>query len=221
MSDSHYCQYAFAGPHCRLQQIGAGVDPRFEIEVVREGAGRRRGQPRRPGPVRLRPGCKARRPKTSAGWARSPPGTTKSSARRPPLRPCCRCGWGRFSGRAIHCGPRWCDAKRASPAVGQLGNRQEWGIKLIWSGGTWNRSRRKQGCTNGDCPPVPRPYGWPPPHFAGRRAGTAYLRREKGRIGDSRRAASRPACSRRFKTWNGVWRTRPTLLPRRATCPAA
>ncbi len=37
MSDSHYCQYAFARADCRLPRIGAGVDPRFEIEVVREG----------------------------------------------------------------------------------------------------------------------------------------------------------------------------------------
>jgi hypothetical protein len=38
MSDPHYCQYAFTRSDCRLPPIGAGVDPRFEIELVREGA---------------------------------------------------------------------------------------------------------------------------------------------------------------------------------------
>ena len=66
MSDSHYCQYAFARPDCRLPRIGAGVDPRFEIEVVREGPVAAVAS--RVGLDRFdRPGCKATRRKTSAG----------------------------------------------------------------------------------------------------------------------------------------------------------
>lgn len=37
MSDQHYYQYAFARPGCTVQEIGPGVDPRFEVEVVCDG----------------------------------------------------------------------------------------------------------------------------------------------------------------------------------------
>src|SRR3990172_9502533 len=37
MSDPCYCQYAFAKPECRVQEIGPGVDPRFHVELIREG----------------------------------------------------------------------------------------------------------------------------------------------------------------------------------------
>ena len=38
MSDQHYYLYAFARPDCSVEQIGAGVDPRFEVEVVCDGS---------------------------------------------------------------------------------------------------------------------------------------------------------------------------------------
>jgi hypothetical protein len=37
MSDLCYCQYAFALPECRVQEIGSGVDPHFHVELIREG----------------------------------------------------------------------------------------------------------------------------------------------------------------------------------------
>ena len=37
MNDPCYCQYAFAQPDCRVEEIGAGVDPRFDVELVCEG----------------------------------------------------------------------------------------------------------------------------------------------------------------------------------------
>jgi len=37
MGDQHYYQYAFAWPNCSVQEIGPGVDPRFEVEVVCDG----------------------------------------------------------------------------------------------------------------------------------------------------------------------------------------
>ena len=37
MSDLRYCQYAFAQPECRVQEIGPGVDPHFHVELIREG----------------------------------------------------------------------------------------------------------------------------------------------------------------------------------------
>ena len=32
-----YCQYAFTQPECRVKEIGPGVDPRFCVELIREG----------------------------------------------------------------------------------------------------------------------------------------------------------------------------------------
>ncbi len=36
-SDLHYCQYAFATPECRVREIGPGVDPHYGVELIREG----------------------------------------------------------------------------------------------------------------------------------------------------------------------------------------
>jgi hypothetical protein len=37
MNDLCYCQYAFAKPKCRVQEIGPGVDPRHKVELICEG----------------------------------------------------------------------------------------------------------------------------------------------------------------------------------------
>jgi hypothetical protein len=37
MNDLRYCQYAFAQPKCRVKEIGPGVDPHFHVELIREG----------------------------------------------------------------------------------------------------------------------------------------------------------------------------------------
>jgi hypothetical protein len=37
MNDPHYCQYAFAQPDCQVQEIGAGVDARFAVELICDG----------------------------------------------------------------------------------------------------------------------------------------------------------------------------------------
>jgi hypothetical protein len=37
MNDLCYCQYAFTQPECRVKEIGPGVDPRFHVELIREG----------------------------------------------------------------------------------------------------------------------------------------------------------------------------------------
>jgi len=34
MPDQNYYQYAFAWPDCSVQEIGSGVDPRFQVELV-------------------------------------------------------------------------------------------------------------------------------------------------------------------------------------------
>jgi hypothetical protein len=37
MNDLQYCLYAFVQPKCRVEEIGAGVDPRYRVELIREG----------------------------------------------------------------------------------------------------------------------------------------------------------------------------------------
>ncbi len=37
MSDEHYYQYAFSQADCRVEGIGPGVDPRFEVELIPTG----------------------------------------------------------------------------------------------------------------------------------------------------------------------------------------
>jgi hypothetical protein len=37
MNERCYCQYAFTKPECQVKEIGAGVDPRFGVELIGEG----------------------------------------------------------------------------------------------------------------------------------------------------------------------------------------
>ena len=37
MNDACYCQYAFAEPKCRVEEIGPGVDPHYIVELICEG----------------------------------------------------------------------------------------------------------------------------------------------------------------------------------------
>jgi hypothetical protein len=37
MNDLCYCQYAFTLPNCNVREIGAGVDPHYHVELIREG----------------------------------------------------------------------------------------------------------------------------------------------------------------------------------------
>ena len=37
MSEIQYYQYAFAQPECRVQAIGPGIDPRFDVELIDDG----------------------------------------------------------------------------------------------------------------------------------------------------------------------------------------
>jgi hypothetical protein len=37
MCELCYCQYAFTWPECRIQEIGPGIDPHYQVELVREG----------------------------------------------------------------------------------------------------------------------------------------------------------------------------------------
>ena len=178
MNERYYYVYAFARPDCHVQDIGPGVDADFPVELISRRADRRRGQPRGPGPVRRAAVRRARRPKTSCGWARSPSGTTRSSARPPGLPPCCRCGWGPILGPRTRSWPPWRDAgrrpRRCSPS---WSGRQEWGVRVY-------QAKHHLDDTAHDVPP-------PPHRDATDSPGRDYLRRKKAEL-----------CKRReLETW--------------------
>ncbi len=174
MSDLCYCQYAFARPECRVQEIGPGVDPRFNVELIREGpiaAVTSRVGLDRFAPERLRG-----RSAEDIQWlgeiaARHNEIICRAAASSPVLP--LRLGTvfrSRDSLQAVL-------ARRRSAVaefLKQLGDRREWGVKL------YLKKRRLE--------PVPGHTGPPPPHFMGpRRPGTAYLTRKKAQL-DSRQA---------------------------------
>ena len=59
----------------------------------------------------------------------------------------------------------------------------------------------------------------PPPHFAAAAGGHGLPRPKKGRTATAAGSCAR-ACIRRFKTWKGVWRTRPSTIAASPICPA-
>ena len=95
--------------------LSRGTDPRRPD--------RRRGQPRRFGPDSTRRGCRARRPRIFSGWARSRPGTMRSSVRRQPVPRCCRCGSARCfvheTSLAGHAGAMPIDRRKVSGTTRQ------------------------------------------------------------------------------------------------------
>ena len=173
MSDFNYCQYAFARPECRVQEIGRGVDPNYDVELVREGpiaAVISRVSLERFPPERLEGktaedirwlGEVATRYneiicQVSSGSAVLPLrlGTLFSSL---------------DSLRVALVRSR----STVADFLLQLGDRQEWGVKLYLS------KMRMEA--------MPAHEGLPPPHFSNPpRSGTDYLTRKKAQI-DGRR----------------------------------
>lgn len=198
MSELCYCQYAFAQPKCRVQEIGPGVDPHFHVELVREGP---------IGAVVSRVGLDQFDPERLQGkTAEDIQWLGKVAARHNeiicqvaassavlPLR----LGTVFRSRDSLQAMLVRCQATVAK-FLEQLGNRQEWGVKLYLG------KRRLE--------PIPGHLGPPPPHYLARTnpscggktpsvderrdekmkatpsatSGTAYLTRKKAQI-DSRR----------------------------------
>ncbi|MBU4270881.1 MAG: GvpL/GvpF family gas vesicle protein [Planctomycetes bacterium] len=173
MSDLHYCQYAFARPECRVKEIGRGVDPHYNVELVREGpiaAVISRVSLDRFSPARLQG-------KTAEDiqWL------GEVAARYNEI--ICQAA----SGSAVlplRLGTlfRSLDSLRATLVrcrstvaefLQQLGDRQEWGVKLYLA------KLRMEA--------MPGHKGLPPPHYLNQpQTGTAYLTRKKAQL-DGRR----------------------------------
>jgi hypothetical protein len=173
MSELCYCQYAFAAPHCRVQEIGPGVDPQYAVELLCEG------------PIAAlisRVSLEQFAPERLAGQtAEDIQWLGKIAARHNDII----CQAARTSAvLPLRLGTLFRSREslqamlvRCQPVVAkqleQLGNRQEWGIKLYLE-------RRHLESASGHADP-------PPPHFvAPPQTGTGYLAAKRAER-DSRR----------------------------------
>ena len=181
MNDLHYYQYAFVGPDCRVQEIGPGVDSRFDVELIGEGPiaavvsqvgldqfAPEKLQGKTPGEIRWLGQIAARHNEIICQAA--------NSSAVLPLR----------LGTVF----RTRDSLRATlsrhrPAVAdflrRLGDRQEWGIKLYFKKCSPHTlcadiGARSVSATAGHAGP-------PTPHcFAAAPTGTDYLTRKKAEL---------------------------------------
>ena len=181
MSDLCYCQYAFAQPECRVQEIGPGVDPHFNVELICEGP---------IAAVTSRVGLDQFAPERLQGkTAEDIQWLGKIAARHNeiicqaasssavlPLR----LGTVFRSRDSLQAMLVRCRSTVAK-FLEQLGNRQEWGVKL------YLEKRRLE--------PIPGHTGPPPPHYLGPpQTGTAYLTQKKAQL-DGRREHARQRAS--------------------------
>jgi hypothetical protein len=173
MNELCYCLYAFALPKCRVEEIGPGVDPRFQVELIREGP---------IAAITSRVGLDQFAPERLQGkTAEDIQWLSKMAVRHNEI--ICQASassavlplrlgtvfHSRDSMRAVlaRC------AASVAEFLKQLGNRQEWGVKLYLG-----KLRLE---------PIPGHTGPPPPHFLGpQRTGTAYLTQKKAQLDDRR-----------------------------------
>jgi hypothetical protein len=196
MNDLCYCQYAFTQPECRVKEIGPGVDPRFCVELIREGP---------IAAVTSRVGLDQFAPERLQGktaediqWlgkiaARHNEIICQAAASSAVLP--LRLGTVFQSRDSLQAMLLRC-CSTVAEFLKRLGNRQEWGVKL------YLEKRRLE--------PIPGHEGPPPPHYLPRTSpsvgkkmlfahqqqaknvsagtsGTAYLTQKKAQL-DSRRA---------------------------------
>ena len=200
MSDLCYCQYAFAQPQCRVQEIGPGVDPHYQVELFCEGP---------IAAVTSRIGLDQFAPERLAGktaediqWlgeiaARHNEIICQAASSSPVLP--LRLGTVFRSRESLRAMLVRCQ-RVVTRHLEQLGNRQEWGVKLYLE-------RRW-------CELPPADAGPPPPHYTGPQpTGTAYLAGKKAQR-DSRRELHHGAAddSKRGTVSGGQGRA---LLPHR------
>ncbi len=175
MNDLCYCQYALARPECRVQEIGPGVDPRFRVELIREGP---------IAAVTSRVGLDCFAPERLQGnTAEDLDWLGKVAARHNEII-CQAAASSAVLPLRLGTVFRSCDSLRAmllrcrataAKFLEQLGNRQEWGVKLYL-----DKQRLE---------PIAAHAGPPPPHYLEPpRTGTAYLAQKKAQL-DGRRQA--------------------------------
>ena len=223
MSDLCYCQYAFAQPDCRVQEIGPGVDPQFPVELIREG---------QIAAVTSRVGLDQFAPERLQGktaedfrWlgkiAARHNEIICQAARSSAVLPL-RLGTVFRSRDSLQNILRHCRSTVAK-FLERLGDRHEWGVKL------YLESRRPE--------PKPQHTVPPPPHFlagAGGKPPAANQRRTEAVSCPFPQPRARPTwptkgpagtvaeswrvCCRRSKGWKSVWRTRPNTIAAFAIC---
>ena len=174
MNDLCYCQYAFAEPKCRVQEIGPGVDPHYKVELICEG------------PIAAlssRVGLDQFAPERLQGkTAEDIQWLGKIAARHNEI--ICRAanssavlplrlGTVFHSQDSLQAMLARCRSTVAK-FLEQLGNRQEWGVKL------YLEKRRSE--------PIPGHIGPPPPHYLGPKRGTTQSFDDKTSLADERRA---------------------------------
>ncbi len=203
MNDLCYCQYAFVEPECRVEEIGPGVDPRFHVELIREGP---------IAAVTSRVGLDQFVPERLQGKTAEDVQWLGKIASRHNEIICqaaassavlpLRLGTVFQSRDSLQAMLLRCRAHVAE-FLKRLGNRQEWGVKL------YLQKRRLE--------PVEGHSGPPRPHYLGpQRAGTAYLNQKKAQL-DSRREL-RAAYTRQSRRSSSVWRAGPTTAVVSAIC---
>jgi hypothetical protein len=173
MSDVYYCQYAFAKPQCLAQEIGPGVDPQFCVELIEDGpiaAVASRVDLAEFSPDRLQ-GKTAEDIQWLGKVAARHNEVISLSARSSPVLPL-RLGTLFCSLDSLRATLVRCRAV-AAEFLDQLGDRQEWGVKL------YLQNRRLES--------APRHDGPAAPHFSRPQSGgAAYLAKKRAEI-DSRR----------------------------------
>jgi hypothetical protein len=157
MSDLCYCQYAFAQPKCRVQEIGPGVDSHFHVELIQDGP--IAAVTSRVGLDEFAPDRLQGKTAEDIQWlgkvaARHNEIVCKaaSSSAVLPLR----LGTVFRSRDSLLAMLVRCRSTVAK-FLEQLGNRQEWGVKL------YLEKQRPE--------PPPGHTGPPPPHFVGKQRG--------------------------------------------------
>ena len=173
MNDLHYCQYAFVQPDCRVQEIGPGVDPHYNVELVRDGpiaAVTSRVSLERFSPDRLQ-GTTAEDIQWLGGIAARYNEIICRIAGGSAVLPL-RLGTVFRSLDSLRTTLARCRST-AAEFLQQLGDRQEWGVKLYLS------KRRMEAMSGHEGPAAP--------HFLNNpQSGTAYLTRKKAQLDDRR-----------------------------------
>jgi hypothetical protein len=166
MNDHCYCQYAFVKPECPVEEIGPGVDPHFRVELICEGpiaAVVSRVSLDQFCPERLQ-GKTAEDIRWLSEMAARHNEIISQVANSSPVLPL-RLGTVFRSRDSLQAMLARCQ-QTVAKFLEQLGDRQEWGVKLYLE-------KRRIG-------PAPAHTGPPPPHcLRSQQTGTSYLTQKR------------------------------------------